>query len=63
MGLKEFVGRDLKTSSLGIQIPFILPLSTRFLLCHPGAGETKLLFRPRAGNSERDFSSLKGETF
>lgn len=57
MGLKEFVGKDLKTSSLRTQTSFILPQSTRFVLCPPGFGKTKPLFRPRAGNPETDFSS------
>lgn len=56
-GLKEFVGKDLKTSSLRTQTSFILPQSTRFVLCPPGFGKTKPLFRPRAGNPETDFSS------
>lgn len=30
-------------------LSFILPLS--FVLCHPGVGETKHLFRSRAGKS------------
>lgn len=56
-GLKEFVGKDLKTSSLRTQTSFILPQNTRFVLCPPGFGKTKPLFRPRAGNPETDFSS------
>lgn len=57
MGLKEFVGKDLKTSSLRTQTSFILPQSTHFALCPTGFGKTKPLFRPRAGNPETDFSS------
>lgn len=56
-GLKEFVGKDLKTSSLRTQASFIFPQSTHFALCPTGFGKTKPLFRPKAGNPGTDFSS------